>query len=233
MVKEFSYLLNSISHLFYPHHCAGCGNDIIDDHQLLCLRCLHDLPVTHFHKQAQNPVEKLFWGRLPVATAFSYLFFTKDSMLQQLLHQLKYKGNKEIGFFLGQQMGMALQDSSRDIVIDAIVPLPLFPSREKKRGYNQATVISKGIADILKVPVLDAVVFRTKSTETQTHKSRVERWQNMEGKFLVKNKEAIANKNILLVDDVITTGATLEACGQVLLKEGLASLHIGSLAYTL
>lgn len=233
MVKEVSYLLNSLSHLFYPHHCAGCGNDNIDDHQLLCLRCLHNLPVTHFHQQAQNPVEKLFWGRLPVASAFSYLFFTKDSMLQRLLHQLKYKGNKEIGYFLGQQMGIALQHSSRNIAIDAIIPLPLYPSREKKRGYNQATVISKGIADILQVPVLDAVVFRTHATETQTHKSRVERWQNMEGKFWIKDREAIANKNILLVDDVITTGATLEACGQVLLKEGLAALHIGSLAYTL
>ncbi len=233
MVKQISYLVNSIGHLFYPHHCAGCGNDIIDDHQLLCLRCLHELPVTHFHQQAHNPVEKLFWGRLPITTAFSYLFFTKDSMLQTLLHQLKYKGNKEIGFFLGQQMGLALQNSSREIVIDAIVPLPLYPSREKKRGYNQATVISNGIADILKVPVLNNIVVRTRSTETQTHKSRVERWQNMEGNFLVKDREAILNKNILLVDDVITTGATLEACGQVLLKEGLGALHIGSLAYTL
>lgn len=228
-----SQLVKCISHLFYPHHCSGCGNDILDHDQLLCLRCLNELPLTHFHNLANNPVEKLFWGRLPVITAFSYLFFTKDSTLQHLLHQLKYKGNKEIGFFLGQQMGLALQHSNRHSEINGIIPLPLFPSREKKRGFNQATVICEGIADSIKIPVLYESIIRTKATATQTHKSRLERWQNMEGKFEVKDAAAIKNKNILLVDDVITTGATLEACGQKLLEAGPASLHIGSLAYTL
>ncbi|MDI3318947.1 ComF family protein [Pinibacter soli] len=148
-----------------------------------------------------------------------------------MLHALKYKGNKEIGYFLGRQMAVQIKDCDRFRGIDALVPLPLFASREKKRGYNQATVLCEAISDVLQIPVIENAVKRLSATETQTHKSREERWENMEGKFFLEEAALLMHKNILLVDDVITTGATLEACGIELLKAEGAQLSILSLAF--
>jgi ComF family protein len=226
-----SNLLNDFAHLFFPHICSGCGTDIINKETPLCLQCIHDLPVTNFHSYAGNPVEKIFWGRLPLVAASACHYFTKDSLLQHLLHQLKYRGNKEIGIFLGNMMGQALKQSPRFSDVEALVPLPLFASREKKRGYNQATIICEGIAEAMQVPVLNQAIMRLSATETQTQKNRIERWQNMEGRFFIKNAAAIANKHILLVDDVVTTGATLEACGQKLLTVKNSQLSIATLAF--
>lgn len=151
-------------------------------------------------------------------------------MLQHLMHRFKYKQEKELGMQLGEIMGRQLAVSGR-FAPDALVPLPLFPAREKKRGYNQAAVLCEGIAASLRVPVLTSAVIRPQATETQTRKNRVERWQNMEGRFVVSHPELIRGRHILLVDDVITTGATLEACGQALLEAGPASLSLASLCY--
>ena len=223
---------NSLGRLFFPQLCAGCGTDIIDIDQTICLHCNEQLPITNFHLHANNPVEKIFWGRIPVTAAASYLYFTKDSILQQLLHQLKYKGNKDIGYFLGRQMGKAFSESNRFCYADALVALPLFPSRERKRGYNQAAVLCEGFSDASGIPFLSRAVARVVHTDTQTHKNRIERWQNMEGKFVVEDHGVLRNKRIILIDDVITTGATLEACGHELLKVEGVQLNIASLAYT-
>ena len=230
MIKD---ALHSLLHLFFPHQCAGCGNDIIDDQQLLCLQCIEQLPVTGFHRHANNPVEKIFDGRLPLHNAAAYMYFAKNSLLQQLIHQFKYKGNKEIGEYFGRRMGESIMQCNRFKKIDALVPLPLYISRERKRGYNQAAILCRGIAETIKVPVLNNVVIRNKATQTQTRKDRVQRWQNMEGMFGVADAAAIQNKHILLVDDVVTTGATLEACGQALLSAGPAFLSIYTMAYSL
>lgn len=226
-------VLQSLLHLFLPHHCAGCGNDIISEDQLLCLQCIDRLPVTNFHMHANNPVEKIFWGRIPLTHAASYMYFSKDSTLQHLLHQLKYKGRKDIGFFFGKRMGEVMLQSNRFNSIDALVPLPLFAARERKRGYNQASIICDGIAAELEVPVLRNVITRRAATTTQTKKGRAERWQNMEGKFQLLDAAPINNRHILLVDDVVTTGATLEACGHELLKGCNTRLSIFTMAYTL
>lgn len=232
MLPALKNIGSSISHLFFPHLCAGCGSDSIDNSQTLCLACHDQLPVTNFHLHANNPVEKIFWGRIPLIGAASYLYFTKDSLLQNLLHQFKYKGNKELGFFLGQQMGNSFKQSNRFNKADALIALPLFPSREHKRGFNQAAVLCEGISAATGIPFLPNIVVRTKSTETQTHKNRIQRWQNMEGRFELKQEKAISNKKIVLVDDVVTTGATLEACGHELLKAPGSQLFISTLAYT-
>jgi ComF family protein len=224
-------LLNNFTHLFFPHICSGCGTDIINKETPLCLRCIHELPVTNFHTYVNNPVEKIFWGRLPLVSASAYTYFTKDSLLQHLLHQLKYGGNKEIGVFLGNMLGQLLKASNRFSDIDAVVPLPLFAAREKKRGYNQALVICEGISLAMQIPVLRQAVVRLSATETQTKKNRIQRWQNMEGRFLVKNENDIGNKHLLLVDDVVTTGATLEACGQEILSVNNTRLSIATLAF--
>jgi ComF family protein len=224
--------LHPLLHLFIPHHCAGCGSDIMSREQVLCMHCINRLPVTGFHNHADNPVEKTFWGRMPVADAASYLYFSKDSLLQHIVHELKYKGNKELGLFMGRKMGEVLLQTHRFTGISALVPLPLFAARERKRGYNQALILCIGMAEVLSLPVLGDVICRHTSSETQTNKNRINRWLNMQGKFELKQPEAIAGKHILLVDDVITTGATLEACGQELLTAPDSRLSIMTMAYT-
>jgi ComF family protein len=220
-------------HLFFPHTCVGCGTDVIDHDQLLCLHCLNHLPATNFFNQPNNPVEQVFYGRIPVANAGAGYFFTKDSLLQNLIVQLKYKGNKQIGFYLGQLLGNFLIKCDRFKQVDGLVPLPLNPRREKNRGYNQATLLCNGISSFWKKPVIEKAVVRRVYTETQTHKGRISRWENMDGIFEVINPSALENKHLLLVDDVVTTGATLEACGSEILKVPGTTLSIATLAYTI
>lgn len=228
------HLLNNLKeaflHLFFPHCCAGCGSDRLHTDSQLCFRCLAALPETLFERLPGNPVEKTFWGRLPLQAATAHYYFTKRSMVQHILHQLKYKGNRELGRQLGRIMGLQLLQSGR-FPVDALVPLPLFPDREQKRGYNQATLLCEGIADIINVPVWQDVVTRPLYTSTQTRKGRMERWKNMEGKFLLMNTWPLQHHKILLVDDVITTGATLEACGTVLLQSEAVELYVAALCY--
>lgn len=197
----------------------GCGSDLLPLHSGLCLQCLHELPHTGFERQKDNPVEKLFFGRLPLHTAMAGYYFTKHSLMQKILHEIKYKGNQELARQMGRLLGHLLIQTDR-ITAEAIVPLPLFPKKQKARGYNQAELIAEGICDRLNIPLLNKAVIRTQHTETQTKKGRIERWQNMEGKFLIKEKQQLEGKHILLVDDVITTGATLESCGEEMLKAG-------------
>jgi ComF family protein len=196
------------------------------------MHCINRLPVTWFHMYADNPIERIFWGRMPVTNAASYLYFSKDSLLQHIVHELKYKGNKELGHFIGRQMGKVLLQSHRFHDIEALIPLPLFAARERKRGYNQALVLCEGMAEVLSLPILKQVIRRRTSSETQTNKNRIDRWLNMQGKFELHQPEAIAGKHILLVDDVITTGATLEACGQALFTAANIRLSIMTMAYT-
>lgn len=219
----------SILQLVFPHVCDGCGSDLINKESQLCIHCLADLPETHYEKYPANPVEKMFYGRLHLEAASATYYFTKESLMQRLMHQLKYRGNKELGYQLGRLMGMALKDSGRFMELDALVPLPLFPQKEKKRGYNQSALLCYGIAEILSLPVLTDVISRPMHTETQTKKGRIDRWKNIEGKFQLTDPGALFNKYILLIDDVVTTGATLEACGQEILNTGNTRLSIATL----
>lgn len=227
---RFKEIQESFLHVLFPHMCCGCGNDVINKESVLCMRCIEAMPETNFEMHADNPVEKKFWGRLTFTQATAQYYFTRESMIQRLMHQFKYKGNRELGIQLGKMMGERLKNSNR-FNIDALIPLPLFPAKEKKRGYNQATLLCEGIAEGLQVPVLKDVVIRSQYTDTQTKKGRIERWQNMEGKFELVKPGIIANKHIMLIDDVITTGATLEACGIELLKGENVKLSIGALCY--
>ncbi|MFM2338864.1 MAG: hypothetical protein RL115_2057 [Bacteroidota bacterium] len=209
-------LKQSVLHLLFPHVCVGCGSDILNTQVTLCIKCIEKLPVTNFEKFQDNPVEKLFWGRVPVAAATAQYYFTKESLLQTLMHQFKYKKNKELGLQLGTLMGHQLINSSLYTSVDALIPLPLFEKKERKRGYNQAEVLCNGMATIMQRPVWNNVIERPQHTDTQTKKNRVERWQNMEGKFTILQPNTLAGKHVLLVDDVVTTGATLEACAGAL-----------------
>jgi ComF family protein len=228
-MKALAQIGKSFTHLFFPHACYGCGTDVISHEHLLCLRCLHGLPYTHFQLHAGNPVEKIFWGRLQVSGAAGIFYLTKNSVLEKLMYQLKYHGKKEVGEYCGELMGRAILHSPF-AAVDALIPLPLFPKKERARGYNQSAVICDGIAGIINKPVLRNVVQRASATETQTRRNRIERWQNMQGRFNVNEAAKLTGRKVLLVDDVITTGATLEACGTELMNAG-ADVKILALGY--
>jgi ComF family protein len=231
MIVQLKNIFDSTMHLFYPHVCTGCGSDLLEKDNLLCLTCLHDLPHTNFASLQNNQVEKDFWGRINLDAAYSQFYFSKAFLIQRLIHQLKYKGDTKIGFYLGEIMGKTMLQSNRFSSIDALIPLPLFADKEHKRGYNQATVICNGIAAVMNIPVLTGAVVRQHATETQTRKHRTERWENVKDSFKVAKPAELKGKRLLLVDDVVTTGATLEACGNVILNATDAKLSIATLAY--
>ena len=233
MFKTLTSHLNDFAHLFFPHVCEGCGNDVPGNNSLLCASCFLKLPETGFIKEANNPVEKIFYGRIKVETAGSAFYFTKHSLLQHLVIQLKYRGNKDIGFYLGKLLGYQLLQTERFNDVHAIIPLPLNPKKERKRGYNQAAIIAEGISSVWYKPILKNAVQRIVFTETQTHKDRVSRWQTMEGVFATADEISFAGKHILLIDDIVTTGATLEACGEKILQVPGTKLSVATVAYTI
>ncbi len=218
-----------VFHLLYPHTCIGCGSDVLNEENFLCLQCINELPYTNFAMQTNNPVEKLFWGRIALASATSEFHFSKGSVVQNMIHEFKYRGNQKAGHYFGRLMGKSLLESDR-FNVDIIVPLPLFERKEKMRGFNQAEILCNGIAEIINKPVAAKNVIRKVFTETQTKKHRVERWKNVENIFYVKEPAKLKGKHILLVDDVITTGATIDACGTELLKIKNLTLSVASLA---
>lgn len=226
-------VLHDFSHLFFPHNCEGCGVDLNDRSSVLCYSCQQELPSTNFFPFEKNPVEKSFYGRIAIQHAASSYYFTKDSLLQKLLIELKYKNNIAVGFFLGRMLGYHLMSAERFASIDALIPLPLHPKKQALRGYNQAAIICEGIQRVWNKPIVHHAVERSIFSSSQTQQNRMSRWQNMEGIFTLKNEAEIAHKHLLLVDDVTTTGATLEACGTVLLEAKGVKLSIATVAYTI
>jgi len=225
--------IDDFLHLFFPHTCVGCDTDVLNNEDVLCAQCLNKLPETGFLTAANNPVEKIFYARLPLAQAGSAFYFNKDSVIQSIIIQLKYKNNQKAGRFLGKLLGQQLANSKRFDDVDLIIPLPLNDKKLFRRGYNQASVIVNGITSVWHKPVMEDAVERVLFTETQTHKDRIERWKTMEGVFTVTQPGLLATKHVLLVDDVITTGATLEACGAAVLKIPGVKLSIATAAYTI
>ncbi len=223
-------ILEDFLSLFFPRYCLGCAGALLRGEDILCTRCLADLPKTHYHRRAENPVLNRLAGRLPLRHGFAFLKFRKGGMVQHLLHQLKYNNCPEIGEKLGKAYGRELADESMAGEFDLIVPVPLHRSRLRQRGYNQSAHFAKGLSEALQVPWDETISIRTLATTTQTKKGRAERWENVRHGFSVNANVAIAQRRVLLVDDVITTGATLEACGQHLLECGCASVSVACIA---
>lgn len=232
MINITKDILNGLTDLFFPHTCRSCLYPLSKRAHFICFKCLHNLPFTDFERHPNNPVEKIFLGRLRVEEASACLFFNTGSITQQLIHQIKYHNEPDLAMELGGIMGQKLADSGRFSCLDGIIPLPLFRNRERKRGYNQAERLAKGISESLHIPVWNHIMERSKPTSTQTKKSRSERWENVEGMFRLNSLMSVTGKHVLLVDDVITTGATLEACGESLHSAG-AHLSIASLAFAM
>jgi len=196
----------------------------------ICARCFIDLPETGFFKDLDNPVLRLFSGRVHIINAAAAFYFQKGTHLQHIIHQVKYRGKKDAGFELGKLIGQGMMDSPFASV-DLVVPVPLHPSKERKRGFNQSALIAAGIATTLNKTLNERALERTKATSTQTKKGRYERWLNVDSVFRLANPGELSNQHILLVDDIITTGATLEACAQALLEEKGVQVSIAALAY--
>ena len=223
-------LFDDLISLFYPRLCAGCNTPLVRGEEVLCLNCLADLPRTNYHFSRENPVFLALTGRVNIEMATAFCRFDKGGRLQHLLHQLKYNGNRGVGHKMGMLFGFDLIQNSLFQEIDAIIPVPLHPKKEKKRGFNQSFEICKGLSESMQRPLITGNLIREVDTASQTRKGRFERWENVSGIFSVKNGHLLTGKHLLLVDDVVTTGATLEACCEPLLGIPGVKVSIATLA---
>ena len=209
-------LWSDLWELFFPRCCLLCGKRLLNGEEHLCFQCLSELPRTNLHLKIGSEMEKCLWGKLPIERASAFLFYTKGSDVRKLLFEIKYYGNADLGCFLGRCMARELYPTGFFKGIDGIVPVPLHPQKLDKRGYNQSEMLAKGIASVVNIPVVSHWLVRTQNTETQTHKGNYERWVNVKDVFGCPSKNDLFGKHILLVDDVMTTGATIVACADAL-----------------
>ena len=229
-----SYLYNlwdDFISLLFPRLCYGCGNDLLRNENLICTGCYVVIPRTNYHLDENNQVAQLFWGRCRLEKAAAFSFYTSGSRIRNLIHNLKYKGVKEIGNELGRIYGLSLKSSGFMSDIDLILPVPLHASKKRVRGFNQSETISTGIGEVTDLPVSIVSLVRITASATQTTRSRYERWTNVEGIFAVTDPEFIRGRHILLVDDVITTGSTIESCVNELLKVEGVKVSVVALAF--
>ena len=230
-MNTLTQVFDDVLGLFYPQLCITCGERLISQEKYLCMKCWLDLPISRFENENENKVAQLFWGRVQVEHATSYFNYRKGSRYQKLIHFIKYKGLKELGLETGRRFGDILAEAENFNQVDTIVPVPLHPKKQKKRGFNQSEWIARGISESLNKPMLENNLYRKIFTSTQTRKNRFERWQNVDGIFGVKNPEEFENQHVLIVDDVVTTGSTLEACAYELLKVSGVKVSIATLAF--
>lgn len=208
--------LQDFLNLLFPRLCVNCSRPLSSVEKHLCLHCAHDMPVII---DQQEVIEKLA-GRIPFVSVVSLLKFKPKGMTQKLLHELKYRSNTEVGEYLGNLLATRFEEKLRSLNIDMVVPVPLHSSKRRKRGYNQSSFIARGIGDKLAIPVNEKVIKRLRNSSTQTRKSRQQRWLNVSEIFAVVKESDVEGKHVLIVDDVFTTGATLEACGQKIIEAG-------------
>jgi ComF family protein len=218
--------------LFYPEVCLVCGEGLASKEEFTCTTCLFKLPKTNFHLQPENPLRKALWGRVEADAVAAYCHYQKGNAVQELVHELKYNGKKELGYCLGKWYGYDLKQTDFFNKVDMIVPVPLHKKKLRKRGYNQSAWFAKGLAEALGKPFAEDALVRVVNTDTQTRKSRYSRWENVKDIFKANKPEMLAGKHVLLVDDIITTGATIEACTYALKDSGVSGISIASIGYT-
>lgn len=211
-------ILSDLVNLFFPRLCVHCSKRLVNSEQHICLDCLDNLPRTGYYKEQDNKLEEFFAGRFPFERIASFGFYHKEGILQSAIHSLKYQNNPDIGVFLGSLCGQDMLHSDFLKDINYIIPIPLHPTREKKRGYNQSLKIAEGIASQTNIPVNNSALMRIVNNASQTQQSKFERWSNTKDIFFLKEPQELENKHILLLDDVITTGSTIEACAKTILN---------------
>lgn len=215
-------LLDNLLNLMFPNLCLVCGENLIGNEQQICISCIYNIPKTNYHLKKDNPMDKKFWGKVPINACTAYFYFQKGSPYQKVIHSIKYRNNTEVGEILGKYAALDLLESVNFKNIDVIIPVPLHPQKFKSRGYNQSECIGKGLSTILEKPQNTTSLIRVKENTTQTKKNVFERYENTEGIFELAEKESLIGKHVLIIDDVLTTGSTIEACIKVLIKiEGI------------
>ena len=229
-LPTFQDMWEGFLHLLFPEICVACGQDLPVTGSCFCLKCQLSLAPSDMYLLRENEFTDRFWGRLPLQGGAALYYFTRKSPVQRALHQLKYHNKPDIGIKIGREFGKKLRNSEIFRSVDGIIPVPLHPRKERIRGYNQSTMFAQGIADAMEVPVLNTALVRSKFTESQTRKKRIERFQNVEEVFIVKKPALLEGRHLLLVDDVLTTGATLEICGLALLEVPGTRLSMATIA---
>lgn len=214
---NFSKIFQDFTGLVYPEICCGCGGRLNTLEETICLICLYNLPKTFFHQTENNPVAQRLSGRIPFENATALYFFSKSGKVKKLIHQLKYKGNYKVGIKLGEQLGKTLNKLPNWQTVDIAIPIPLHPKRLKQRGYNQSEAIAEGLGTVMDLSVEANLVKRKVNNTSQTkRKDTMSRWENVKGIFSLKDTSNLEGKHFLILDDVITTGSTMEACAMAI-----------------
>jgi ComF family protein len=225
-------MIRDFINLVMPLICPTCGRVLVKHERVICTVCLLDLPRTRYTSYTENPVARLFWGRVPVENATALFQYEKGSRFQQLIHELKYRGRKDVGREMGRLLGNELKGTPFASA-DLILPVPLHRRKRRQRGYNQCDPIAEGISERLGIPWQPDYLIRQSASLTQTSRSRTDRWSNVEGIFAVNSGSDLPGKHVILVDDVVTTGATLDACASAILSGGEYRVSIATLAVAL
>jgi len=223
-------LLQDFFHLFFPQLCEACSSALYEGEEMVCLRCRTKLPTTKHAEHPENMVERLFWGRVPIEKGAAVYFYNKGARIQVLLHALKYRNRSDLGVLMGKWMYEEVKLGGWLNDVDCLVPVPIHPKKKKIRGYNQAAILARGFAESSAIPLYEEALMKREHTGSQTKLSRIARWENAQESFAMNDLELVKGKHVLLIDDVITTGATLEACANVLAKEGQCRVSVVSVA---
>ena len=225
-------IVKHLFNLFYPSTCICCEQNLLDQEKIICIECRADLPFAENGDFISNPLTLIFEGRVLIEKGASFLYYHPSGKVKKLIHELKYKNNQEVGEFLGKWFGERLLKSTKFKDIDFILPVPLHIKKQQKRGYNQLTKFGKSLSTVLHTKYLENVLIRSSTSKTQTFKNRVERFKNLMTNFSITDTTFLKNKHVLLIDDVVTTGATLEACCKELLKAENIKISIATIALT-
>ncbi len=228
--KRLAKIINEINNILLPKVCFGCNAQLFRGENVLCAVCRHDVPLTDHNYLTENAVDRIFYGRIPIKKAASFVFFSKNGLVKNLLHWLKYKNQEDIGAFLGDWCGAFLKEDVNLKNIDLVVPVPLHPKKLKKRGYNQVSRFAQKIAENLGAEFREDLLLKVINTKTQTKKDRQSRWLNSKNAFELNLNSNKNYRHILLVDDVITTGATIESCAKKLLQLNGVEVSVLSMA---
>ena len=231
-MKALTGYLHDFLNFFFPEVCAACGKNLFNNESRICTSCIYHFPYTNFINDPQNAVARQLWGRFDFVHADAFLYFNKGGKVQNMMHELKYNNRPEVGFRLGELYGAAFLGNESWHAPDLIIPVPLHPKKLKKRGYNQAEHIARGLGAITGIPVETELLIRSAETETQTKKSRYDRFENMNAAFAVIDAAQLENKHILIVDDVVTSGGTFEGCANALLKAAGSRISIAAIAFS-
>ena len=232
MLKILDEIQKNLLNTLFPVFCNGCSNLLLKNENVICTKCIHNLPLTYHHNIKETEIDKVFYGIIPFEFAASILYFTKKGISQNLIHNLKYRNRQEIGTYLGDLYAKEILNLQTIQSIDFIIPVPLHKKRFHERGYNQVTTFCKSIEKNLAIPVLDDVLVKTQHLKSVTDKSKEGRLEHNKNVFSIENQDKIKGKHILIIDDVFTTGATIEACAKEILKIKNTKISILTMAYS-